>query len=64
MKIIVFGANGMAGHMVALYLSEQGHEITGFVKKKNDEITKTYTHTHIYTHTPAGLSTQHKSESS
>ena len=36
MKIIVFGANGMAGHMVALYLQEQGHEVTGFVKKKND----------------------------
>lgn len=36
MKIIVFGANGMAGHMIALYLQEQGHEITGFVKKKNE----------------------------
>lgn len=36
MKIIVFGANGMAGHMVSLYLQEQGHEITGFVKKKNN----------------------------
>ena len=36
MRIIVFGANGMAGHMVALYLQEQGHEVTGFVKRKND----------------------------
>ena len=36
MKIIVFGANGMAGHMAALYLQEQGHEVTGFVKKKNE----------------------------
>ncbi len=35
MKIIVFGANGMAGHMVALYLHECGHEVTGFAKKKN-----------------------------
>lgn len=35
MKTIVFGANGMAGHMVALYLMEQGHEVTGFVKKSN-----------------------------
>ena len=35
MKVIVFGANGMAGHMVALYLQEQGHEVTGFVKSKN-----------------------------
>ena len=36
MKIIVFGANGMAGHMIALYLQEQGHEVTGFVKKRNE----------------------------
>lgn len=36
MRIIVFGANGMAGHMVTLYLQEQGHEVTGFVKRKND----------------------------
>ncbi len=36
MKIIVFGANGMAGHMIALYLQEQGYETTGFVKKKNE----------------------------
>lgn len=35
MKIIVFGANGMAGHMVSMYLQEQGHDVTGFVKKKN-----------------------------
>lgn len=35
MKLIVFGANGMAGHMAALYLQEQGHDVTGFVKKKN-----------------------------
>lgn len=36
MRVIVFGANGMAGHMIALYLQEQGYEVTGFVKKKND----------------------------
>lgn len=36
MKVIVFGANGMAGHMIALYLQEQGHEVTGFVKSKNN----------------------------
>lgn len=36
MKIIVFGANGMAGHMIALYLVEQGHEVTGFVKRSNE----------------------------
>lgn len=36
MKIIVFGANGMAGHMAALYLQERGYDVTGFVKAKND----------------------------
>lgn len=36
MKIIVFGANGMAGHMVSLYLQEQGHDVTGFVRTKNN----------------------------
>lgn len=36
MRIIVFGANGMAGHMITLYLQEQGYDVTGFVKKKND----------------------------
>lgn len=36
MKIIVFGANGMAGHMISLYLQEQGHDVTGFVRTKNN----------------------------
>lgn len=36
MKVIIFGANGMAGHMIALYLMEQGHDVTGFVKCKNN----------------------------
>lgn len=35
MKVMVFGANGMAGHMIALYLAEQGHDVTGFVKTSN-----------------------------
>lgn len=35
MKVIVLGANGMAGHMAVMYLAEQGYEVTGFAKKKN-----------------------------
>ena len=34
MKFLVFGASGMAGHMIALYLKEQGHNVVGFSRKK------------------------------
>ena len=30
MKFLVLGCNGMAGHMISLYLKEQGHEVFGF----------------------------------
>lgn len=30
MKFLVLGATGMAGHMISIYLSEQGHEVTSF----------------------------------
>jgi dTDP-4-dehydrorhamnose reductase len=30
MKFLIFGSAGMAGHMISIYLQEQGHEITGF----------------------------------
>ena len=30
MKFLVLGATGMAGHTIAIYLSEQGHEVTTF----------------------------------
>ncbi len=30
MKFLIFGASGMAGHTISLYLSEQGHEVVGF----------------------------------
>ena len=33
MKILIFGVNGMAGHMIATYLSEKGYDVTGFAKK-------------------------------
>ncbi len=34
MKYLILGVNGMAGHMVAQYLLEQKHDVTGFAKKK------------------------------
>jgi len=30
MKFFVLGCNGMAGHIISLYLKEQGHEVLGF----------------------------------
>lgn len=32
MKFLVFGCNGMAGHLISLYLQEQGHEAIGFAR--------------------------------
>lgn len=36
MKYLVLGCNGMAGHMVSLYLKEQGHHIIGYARKNSD----------------------------
>lgn len=33
MKFLVLGASGMAGHLIALYLKEQGHEVVGFSRQ-------------------------------
>lgn len=30
MKFLVLGCNGMAGHVISLYLHEKGHDVTGF----------------------------------
>ena len=35
MKLLVIGCNGMAGHMISLYLKEQGHDVTGFARSKS-----------------------------
>lgn len=35
MKFLVLGCNGMAGHTIALYLQEQGHEVFGFDRVKS-----------------------------
>lgn len=32
MKILILGAGGMAGHLAAVYFTEQGHEVTGFTR--------------------------------
>ena len=36
MKYFILGATGMAGHMIALYLMEQGHDVTTFSSSKLD----------------------------
>jgi len=35
MKFLVLGCNGMAGHILSLYLTEQGHDVTGFARSKS-----------------------------
>lgn len=34
MKLLVLGASGMAGHTIALYFKEQGHEVYAFSRKR------------------------------
>lgn len=35
MKFLVIGCNGMAGHMISLYLRERGHDVTGFARSES-----------------------------
>ena len=35
MRFLVLGCNGMAGHLISLYLKEQGHQVVGFARKKS-----------------------------
>ncbi len=35
MNVLVLGCNGMAGHMISLYLKEQGYEVLGFGRTKS-----------------------------
>ncbi len=35
MRFFILGCNGMAGHMTAIYLNEQGHDVTGFAREKS-----------------------------
>lgn len=34
MKFLVLGASGMAGHTIAIYLKEQGHNVLGFSRRE------------------------------
>lgn len=33
MKVLVLGCNGMAGHMISLYMKDRGYDVTGFARK-------------------------------
>ena len=35
MRFLIFGCNGMVGHMVSMYLQEQGYCVTGFAREKS-----------------------------
>lgn len=35
MNFLVLGCNGMAGHIISLYLIEQGHDVVGFARNKS-----------------------------
>ena len=35
MKTLILGCNGMAGHMISVYLFEQGYEVEGFAREKS-----------------------------
>lgn len=35
MKFLIIGCNGMAGHIISLYLSEKGHEVIGYAREKS-----------------------------
>ncbi len=35
MRFLVLGCNGMAGHMISLYLKERGHDVLGFALTKS-----------------------------
>lgn len=35
MKFLIIGCNGMAGHIISLYLKEQGHDVTGYARQKS-----------------------------
>lgn len=35
MKFLVLGCNGMAGHIISLFLKEKGHDVTGFARSQS-----------------------------
>lgn len=38
MRFLILGCNGMAGHMIAIYLKEKGHNVTGYARKKSSYV--------------------------
>ena len=38
MKFLILGCNGMAGHLISLYLKENGHDVIGFARSKSKYI--------------------------
>lgn len=36
MRFLILGCNGMAGHLISLYLKERGHDVFGFARKKSN----------------------------
>lgn len=38
MKFLVLGAGGMAGHVIAIYLQQNGHDMTGLVRRPIDYV--------------------------
>lgn len=35
MKFLIVGCNGMAGHIISIYLKEQGHLVTGYAREES-----------------------------
>lgn len=35
MKFLILGSNGMAGHIISLYMKEKGHSVTGFARNNS-----------------------------
>ncbi|WP_125144029.1 SDR family oxidoreductase [Clostridium transplantifaecale] len=38
MRFLVLGASGMAGHVISIYLKEQGHEVVGYSRRKTNYV--------------------------
>ena len=38
MRFLVIGCNGMSGHIISLYLKENGHSVTGYARQKSKYI--------------------------
>ncbi|MDR0691345.1 MAG: SDR family oxidoreductase [Streptococcaceae bacterium] len=41
-KVLVLGSNGMAGHVIVLYLKEQGHDVYGFARNATKVLDQYY----------------------